>query len=66
MKIQRDINGVEVKFNLTDDEIVQYISAKPIDERVVFFKKLAKSDLKSFLEILQILDIFNLLKPYKK
>ena len=66
MKIQRDINGVEVKFNLTDDEIVQYISAKPIDERVVLFRKLAKSDLKSFLEVLQILDIFNLLKPYKK
>jgi hypothetical protein len=66
MKIQRDINGVEVKFDLTDDEIVQYISAKPIDERVVFFRKLAKSDLKAFLEILQILDIFNLLKPYKK
>lgn len=66
MKIQRDINGVEVKFDLTDDEIVQYISAKPIDERVVLFRKLAKSDLKAFLEILQILDIFNLLKPYKK
>jgi hypothetical protein len=66
MKIHRDINGIRVSFDLTDDEIVEWVSAKSIDERVVFFKKLAKSDLKSFLEILQILDIFNLLKPYKK
>ena len=66
MKIHRNINGIQVSFDLTDDEIVEWVSAKSIDERVVFFKKLAKSDLRSFLEILQILDIFNLLKPYKK
>jgi hypothetical protein len=66
MKIHRDINGIRVSFDLTDDEIVEWVSAKSIDERVVFFKKLAKSDLKSFLEILQILDIFNLLKLDKK
>ena len=66
MQIKRDINGIQMSFDITDEEVVQWVSAKPIDERVVFFKKLAKSDLKSFLEILQILDIFNLLKPYKK
>lgn len=66
MQIKRDINGIQMSFDITDEEVVQWVASKPIDERVVFFKKLAKSDLKSFLEILQILDIFNLLKPYKK
>ena len=59
MKIHRDINGIRVSFDLTDDEIVEWVSAKSIDERVVFFRKLAQLDLKSF-------DIFNFLKTDKK
>ena len=59
MKIHRDINCILVSFDLTDDEIVEWVSAKSIDERVVFFRKLAQLDLKSF-------DIFNFLKTDKK
>ena len=66
MQIKRDINGIQMSFDITDEEVVQWVASKTMDERVVLFRKLAKSDLKAFLEILQILDIFNLLKPDKK
>jgi len=66
MEIERNINGIQLKFEVTDDEIIQSFTKRPIDERVVFFRKLAKADLKSFLEILQIIDIFNILRPLKK
>jgi hypothetical protein len=55
MQIKRNINGIEMSIKLTDEEVVQFIAEKPIDERVVFFRKLAQLDLKSF-------DIFNILK----
>jgi hypothetical protein len=55
MKIKRNINGIQMEFDITDEEVVQFIAEKPIDERVVFFRKLAQLDLKSF-------DIFNILK----
>lgn len=66
MHIKRNINGIQMEFDITDEEVVQWVASKTMDERIVFFRKLAQLDLKSFLEILQILDIFNLLKPYKK
>ena len=59
MQIKRDINGIQMSFDITDEEVVQWVASKTMDERVVFFRKLAQLDLKSF-------DIFNLLKPYKK
>ncbi len=55
MQIKRNINGIEMSIELTDEEVVQFIAEKPMDERMVFFRKLAQLDLKSF-------DIFNLLK----
>ena len=55
MQIKRNINGIEMSIKLTDEEVVQFIAEKPMDERMVFFRKLAQLDLKSF-------DIFNLLK----
>ena len=55
MQIKRNINGIEMSIKLTDEEVVQFIAEKPMDERIVFFRKLAQLDLKSF-------DIFNLLK----
>ena len=55
MQIKRDINGIQMSFDITDEEVVQFIAEKPMDERMVFFRKLAQLDLKSF-------DIFNLLK----
>lgn len=58
MTIERNINGVKFSVELTDDELVELITDKPIDERVVLFRKLAKADFKSFLEIIQQLDIF--------
>jgi hypothetical protein len=59
MQIKRDINGIQMSFDITDEEVVQFIAEKPMDERVVFFRKLAQLDLKSF-------DIFNFLKTDKK
>ena len=55
MQIKRNINGIEMSIELTDEEVVQFIAKKPMDERIVFFRKLAQLDLKSF-------DVFNLLK----
>lgn len=59
MKIKRNINGIQMEFDITDEEVVQWVASKTMDERVVFFRKLAQLDLKSF-------DIFNLLKTDKK
>jgi hypothetical protein len=66
MTIERNINGVKFSVELTDDELVELITDKPIDERVVLFRKLAKADLKSFLEIIQELDIFTQFLKLKK
>ncbi len=55
MQIKRTFNGIEMSIELTDEEVVQFIAGKPMDERIVFFRKLTQLDLKSF-------DIFNLLK----
>ena len=59
MKIKRNINGIQMEFDITDEEVVQWVSSKTMDERVVFFRKLAQLDIKSF-------DIFNLLKSNNK
>jgi hypothetical protein len=66
MTIERNINGVRFSVELTDDELVELITDKPIDERVVLFRKLAKADFKSFLEIIQQLDIFTHFLKLKK
>jgi hypothetical protein len=66
MTIERNINGVKFSVELTDDELVELITDKPIDERVVLFRKLAKVDFKSFLEIIQQLDIFTHFLKLKK
>jgi hypothetical protein len=66
MTIERNINGVKFSVELTDDELVELITDKPIDERVVLFRKLAKADFKSFLEIIQQLDIFTHFLKLKK
>jgi len=42
---------VEVKFKLTDEEIIESIVDKPVDERVTFFKKLFKTDVKNILTL---------------
>lgn len=62
MQIKRDINGIQMSFDITDEEVVQWVASKTIDERIVFFRKLAQLDIKSF-------DIFmniNLFKSDKK
>ena len=45
MEIKRRFEDVEIIFNITDDEIIRCISKKPIDERIVFFRKLINNDL---------------------
>jgi len=37
--------GVDLVINISDDEIINEISKKSIDERLVFFRKLLETDL---------------------
>jgi hypothetical protein len=62
MEIKRtftdDTNSkIEIKFTISDDEIIDLISKKSVDERIVFFRKLFQTDLKNVLT-------FNFLKQF--
>jgi hypothetical protein len=62
MEIKRtftdDTNSkIEVRFNISDDEVIDLISKKSVDERIVFFRKLFQTDLKNVLT-------FNFLKQF--
>lgn len=50
-------NKIDISFNLTDEEIINMIAQKSMDERVVFFRKLFQSDVKKVLT-------FNFLKQF--
>jgi hypothetical protein len=45
MKIKRKFEDVEITFEVTDEEIIDVISKKNLDERVVFFRKLFQTDI---------------------
>jgi len=45
MEIKRKFEDVEITFNLTDDEVIDLIATKSLDERVVFFRKLFETDI---------------------
>lgn len=47
MKIKRKYEDVELSFNITDDEIINAIVQKSLDERAVFFRKLFETDVKN-------------------
>lgn len=38
-------DGVDLHLNITDDEIIEEISKKTLDERIVFFRKLFQTDI---------------------
>lgn len=57
--IKRKFEDVEITFKLTDEEIIEIISKKSIDERTVFFRKLFQTDLKSMLTFKFFLKLFN-------
>ena len=59
MEIVRKFEDVEIKVTITDDELLELIASKSLDERVVFFRKLMETDL---AKTLSSLDPFNLLK----
>jgi hypothetical protein len=63
MKVNREINGIQMSFDLTEDEIIQWVASKSLDERVVFFRKLAKLDQQRYLKNFNPL---NLLKSKNK
>ena len=42
---------MEVTFSVSDDELVEYVSKKPLDERAVLLRKLAGRDLESVLPL---------------
>ena len=45
MEIVRKYEDVEIRFKITDDEIVQAISKMKPDERLVFLRKLFQTDI---------------------
>lgn len=59
MELTRKFEDAELKIKVTDEELLELIASKNLDERIVFFRKLMQTDLaKTF-------DPFNLLK-FKK
>ncbi len=50
MQVKRNINGIQLSFDITDEEIIQWVASKPIDERIVLLRKLAELDFKSFFK----------------
>jgi len=51
MEIKRKFEDVEIKFKLTDEEIIQLLSQKSLDERVVFFRKLFQTDMRKIFTL---------------
>jgi hypothetical protein len=49
MKVTRKFEDVELSFILTDEELVNAIASKKLDERLVFFRKLMDTDVKETL-----------------
>ena len=45
MEITRKFEDVEIRVKVTDDELLELISNKNIDERIVFFRKLFETDM---------------------
>jgi hypothetical protein len=49
-QFQDDTNKkINIQFELTDEEIIDLIAQKSVDERVVFFRKLFETDVKKVL-----------------
>jgi hypothetical protein len=57
MQVKREINGIQMLFDITEDEIVQWFASRKLDERVVFFRKLAKLDQQTYLDPLKLLKL---------
>jgi hypothetical protein len=49
MKVTRKFEDVELSFILTDEELVNAIASKKLDERLVFFRKLMDTDVRETL-----------------
>lgn len=46
MKLKKNIKtDIEMTFDVTDEEIVNLISEKTLDEKIVFFRKLLQTDI---------------------
>ena len=57
MIVKRKFEDVEITFKLTDDEIVEAIAKKTIDERTTFFRKLLQTDIKNTFTFKFITDL---------
>jgi hypothetical protein len=49
MEIKRKFEDIELTFRLSDEELINAIASKKLDERVVFFRKLMDTDVKETL-----------------
>jgi hypothetical protein len=49
MEIKRKFEDVELTFRLSDEELINAIASKKLDERIVFFRKLMDTDLRDTL-----------------
>ena len=50
MKLKKN-ETVEITFDISDEEIIQLLVDKTIDERVVFFRKLFETDIKNIFTL---------------
>lgn len=51
MEVTRKFEGVEIRIHLTDDELVNAIASKSLDERTVFFRKLFQTDIRNMFTL---------------
>ena len=47
MEVIRKFEGVEIRIHLSDDELIEAIATKSLDERTVFFRKLFQTDIRN-------------------
>lgn len=51
MKVEREFDGGKIVIDVTDEEVIQGLVEKSVDERLVFFRKLFQTDVKNILSL---------------
>ena len=57
MQVKKLVNDVEMSFEVSDDEIIKYLSSLSINSRIVFLNKLMKVDVNNNVFVKSIKEI---------
>jgi hypothetical protein len=57
MLVKRKFEDLEIQFRLTDEELIELITEKSLDERTVFFRKLFQTDIKNMFTLKYITNL---------